>query len=111
MENHIPVIARSKTEKQQLIEQWRASGQNKKVFCEQNGITYHAFIGWTNPKKRKSKSAEDVLSSFVPLKIRKSSHEILPVSRQVFAEVFLNNNRRVLFHRAVSVDYLRRFIK
>ena len=105
MENQTATIIRSKAEKQQLIEQWQRSGQNKKVFCEQNGIKYHAFIGWTHPRKKRTEKAADKNSAgFIPVEIKS------PVP-YVFAEVFFQNGRSVSFHRRVKADYLRALLR
>lgn len=35
-----------KTDRQQHIEYWRASGQSKKAYCELAGIKYPTFMSW-----------------------------------------------------------------
>lgn len=35
-----------------MVEQWKASGQTKKVFCEEHAINIHTFSYWVAKRKQ-----------------------------------------------------------
>lgn len=106
MENNLPNPKRTREEIQQLIEQWKQSGQSKKAFCRDQGLNYMTFIGWGyNHKKKKVKTGILKESTdFVPLKIKKENH-------QVFAEVLLKQGVSVLIYQNVTAEYIRNLIR
>ena len=106
MENAQPYVTRSREEVQKLIDQWKQSGKNKTVFCREQNIKYLTFIGWTNPKRKKSKPVAP--SGFVPLKFtenRTSAHE------NIFAEINFRNGSSVKIHSSVSSGFLRNLLR
>lgn len=112
-QNQKPTL-RSKEEIVSLIEQWRASGKNKTTFCRENNLVYMTFIGWTSAKK-KAKPASLIrrtpfgvgrkkLSGFIPVRVSKTE-------REIFAEINLRDGSKIIFHREVSVQYLRSVLR
>ncbi len=87
----------------EMIEQWKQSGLTQKVFCERQAIKHHSFYYWY---KRYSQQHPDIIlksSSFVKLQIEKTSGTPL-------AEVHFPDGIRLLFHEAVSANYLKALI-
>lgn len=100
--------ARSKEEITSFIEQWRASGKDKTVFCRENNLNYMTFIGWMcRREKQKAKQ------SFIPLDKNQSPAGFIPLSipaSEIFAEVNLRG-AKIIFHREVSAQYLKSILR
>ena len=98
-------FAQRKEQRARLIEQCAQSGLSKKEFCLQNNINYMTFLGWMSRKragkKREQKAAP---STFIPI-------EAVHPSTGIFAEVHLENTRRIVFYQPVSVEYLQHLTK
>lgn len=95
------ILKRSPEEVAACIEAWKSSGLNKKKFCELEGINYQTFFGWMNGRNRKSFSGEN---KFIPL-------EVNPSSVGPFAEVHLGNNKKIIFHQPVSLEFFQAVLK
>ena len=93
--------SRTQEEVIRLKQLWSESGKTKKQFSEEQGINYMTFIGWFSSEKkiRKSKKA-----GFVPVQIKHDP--AVP-----FAEVLLSKGSRIVFHQAVSVEYLQLLLR
>lgn len=83
------------------ISSWQQSGLTQKAFCEQHKIAYHVFHYYYGRFRVK----ENDKPSFIKLKLPSNT---LSASAQV--ELILPDGRRLLFHQAVSVDYLKSLI-
>ncbi len=78
------------------ILQWQQSGLTQKAYCEQENIAYHVFHYYY----RRFREKEDIGSSkFIKLQIAPN------LSGGI--ELVLADGRRLLFHQAVSADFLK----
>ena len=78
------------------ILQWQQSGLTQKAYCEQESIAYHVFHYYYKRFREK----EDIGSSkFIKLQIAPN------LSADI--ELVLPDGRRLLFHQAVSADFLK----
>ncbi len=82
-----------------LIESWRTSGKSKKAFCNENNLSYMTFIGWSSGRKKEKQKG-----TFVPLSVKGPFTEI-------FAELTLEGGAKIIFHSAVSPQYLRAMLR
>ena len=92
-----------KETREQMFEQvkiWQDSGLSQKKFCEQANIPYHVFHYWYKVYRNLNQSAS---GSFVKLKL----HPSLGSSS---VELICSNGNRVLFHEAVSPEFLKALI-
>ena len=104
MEKIINSAPLNKSERAAIIELWQESGKNKTVFCRELGLKYHAFISWTNPKKKKSKPRGGITQgSFVPVRIKDDPGV-------VFAEISFQNGTVLLIRQSVAAEYLRKIL-
>lgn len=81
------------------IEQWQQSGLTQKAFCQQVNISYHIFHYWY--KRYRTEDSKPV-SSFIKLGVSSSI--------ALHTELVLPDGKRLLFHQAVSSDYLKALI-
>ncbi len=88
-----------------MITGWRQSGLSQKAYCEQHGIRYHVFHYWYKCFRQLPSPAKD--QGFIPLKIQ-ALNSINTASAVV--ELLLPDGRRLLFHQAVTSDYLKALI-
>lgn len=89
----------SKEIKQQMfakIKQWQQSGLSQKQYCLQNSIAYHIFHYWYKLYRNHQPH------SFIPISIQTLS--------AVNIELHLPDGKRLLFHQAISVDFLKALI-
>jgi hypothetical protein len=87
------------------IEQWKQSGLSQKVYCEQQAVKYHVFHYWYKlyRDQRQHQAAPEPLATFIPLTLSTSS-------ATAFVELHLSGGQRLVFHQAISVDYLKALI-
>jgi len=55
-----------------LIERFNSSGLNRKVFCEQNGISYSTFQWWQHQYRHREKISvvrDSQINDFVPIHV------------------------------------------
>ena len=88
-----------------MIETWKQSGLSQKAYCEQNNIRYYVFHYWYKRYKDMQTTEQD--AGFVPLNI-KPSVSLNTCSAGI--ELLLADGKRILFHQAVSSDYLKALI-
>ena len=43
---------------QQKIEQWQSSNQSQKMFCQENGLSYHRFLYWRGKFRNDAKNQQ-----------------------------------------------------
>ncbi|TKK70376.1 hypothetical protein FC093_06415 [Ilyomonas limi] len=91
-----------------MIASWQQSGLTQKDYCEQHSVRYHVFHYWY--KKYRDTQLSDQPAGFIPLQIQPSAAASNTPSAGVHTEMVLPNGRRLLFHRPVSVDYLKALI-
>ncbi len=101
-------MQRDETIRQQMfamITSWQQSGLSQKAYCQEHNIRYHVFHYWYKCFRDLQSPAKD--EGFMPLKIQ-------PVNfihtASAHAELLLPDGRRLLFHQAVTSDYLKALI-
>jgi hypothetical protein len=87
-----------------MVVGWQQSGLSQKVYCEQNQIRYHVFHYWYKRYRDEQSSSSE--PAFIPLNVKPSFLD--PTCANI--EVVLADGKRVLFHQAVSSDFLRAVI-
>jgi hypothetical protein len=87
-----------------LISSWKQSGLSQKAWCEQNQIRYYIFHYWY--KRYRNEQSESSHPAFIPLNVKP------PLSDTSCAniEVVFADGKRILFHDAVSSDFLKAVI-
>ncbi|MBA2762650.1 MAG: hypothetical protein H0U39_11990 [Segetibacter sp.] len=88
----------------EIIGSWKQSGLSQKAYCEQNGIRYYVFHYWY--KRYRDEQSGSNEASFIPLNVKPS----LSVSTCGNVEVVLPDGKRILFHQAVSSNFLKAVI-
>ena len=87
-----------------MIFSWQQSGLSQKLYCEQNAIRYHVFHYWY---KRYKDTQAAQKGGFVPLNVKPAA----PLTAcSANREMILPDGKRILFHQAVSTDYLKALI-
>ena len=86
-----------------MIEQWQQSGLTKKAYCNQQSIKHHTFYYWYKRYRQQHADTDNKSSSFVKLQIEKS--QATPS-----VEIHFPGGIRLLFHDAVSSNYLKTLI-
>jgi hypothetical protein len=87
-----------------LISSWKQSGLSQKAYCEQNQIRYHVFHYWY--KRYRDEQLNSSEPTFIPLNVKPSLSDATCAN----IEVVLADGKRVLFHHAVSSDFLKAVI-
>lgn len=87
-----------------IIASWKQSNLSQKAYCEQNQIRYHVFHYWY--KRYRSKQSASVEASFIPLTVKPSLSDATCAN----IEVIMADGKRILFHHAVSSDFLKAVI-
>lgn len=87
-----------------MIEDWKRSGQNQRAYCQSHSISYHQFHYWYKRYKIAQAPADDSRSSFIEV-------QLPAVQNHDYAEVIYPDGKRVLFHQAVDVSFLKALIK
>jgi hypothetical protein len=96
---------RNKEQREEIIEMWRQSGKNKKVFCEENNLNYMTFISWSGAKKSRRKKYPVICDSgFTPLNVPGNASGL-------FAEIVYANGNAINLHQSLPVEYLRTLVK
>jgi hypothetical protein len=62
-------MRRSAEERKALLEEWQASGETIRTFCERNELSFDSFKRW----KRKAQEATTERTSFLPIVISRTS--------------------------------------
>ena len=84
------------------ISAWQQSGLTQKAFCQQHNIAYHVFHYYYGRFRIKE---NDKPASFIKLQLPSNASSALA---QV--ELILPDGKRLLFHQAVSADFLKSLI-
>ena len=87
-----------------LISSWKQSGLSQKAYCEQNQIRYHVFHYWY--KRYRDEQLKSSEPAFIPLNVKPSLSDATCAN----IEVVLADGKRILFHQAVSSDFLKAVI-
>lgn len=88
-----------------MIASWKQSGLSQKQYCEQNNIRYYVFHYWY--KRYRDGTTTAMSKDFVPLNVQPSP-SLHPGGAHI--ELLLADGKRILFHQAVSSDYLKAII-
>lgn len=94
------------TQKQMLamVGGWQQSGLSQKAYCEQKQIRYHVFHYWY--KRYRDEQSNIGEPAFIPLTVKPSFSDATCAN----IEVVLADGKRILFHQAVSSDFLKAVI-
>jgi hypothetical protein len=84
------------------ISAWQQSGLTQKAFCQQHNIAYHVFHYYYRRFRGKEK---DKPASFIKLQL--PSHAPSALAQ---VELILPDGKRLLFHQAVSADFIKSLI-
>jgi len=95
------VLKRTAKEVFDYIEKWKVSGLTKKEFCLNESLNYQTFMGWMGRRKPKSPILKN---KFIPVQINAPSVGL-------FAEVHLGNNRKIIFHQTVPLEFFQSVLK
>lgn len=87
-----------------MVEAWKQSNLSQKAWCEQNQIRYHVFHYWY--KLYRDKQSGSPAPAFIPLTVKPSFSDATCAN----IEVVLADGKRILFHQAVSSDFLKAVI-
>ena len=87
-----------------MIASWKQSGLSQKAYCEQKQIRYYVFHYWY--KRYRDEQSAGGEAAFIPLNVKPS----LSDSTCANIEVVLPGGKRILFHQAVSSDFLKAVI-
>jgi len=83
-----------------MIRNWKESGQNQKAYCEAHSIPYHQFHYWYKRYKLSHAPANNSKPSFVQVQIPVTVYKSC-------AEIIYPDGKRILFHQAVEVSFLK----
>ena len=81
---------RTRQEKDELLAQWKQSGQSRRIFCSEQGLNYNSFVNWHKEQKTKSKTE----SGF--------SEVIVKSSEKLFAQLHLPGELRIDLYQPLS---------
>ena len=87
-----------------MIASWKQSNLSQKAYCEQNQIRYHVFHYWY--KRYRVAQLNSSEPAFIPINVKPSFSEASCAN----IEVVLADGKRILFHQAVSSDFLKAVI-
>jgi len=90
---------RTREQKEELILLWQQSGKSRKVFCQEQGITYNSLVGWCKQFKDQKASA-----GFAEVKINEKLTGL-------FAQVNLPGGIKIDFYQSVPVEYLQSLLR
>jgi hypothetical protein len=90
----------------QGISRWQQSGLTQKAWCEKNNVAYATFHYWY--KKYRSEEQEPSIEcsdggGFVQLMVDSPS-------ASAWCELLLGEGKKLVFHQAVSVEFMRALI-
>ena len=87
-----------------LIRSWKQSGLSQKSYCEQNQIRYYVFHYWY--KRYRDEQSNSSEGAFIPVNVKTSFSDITCAN----IEVVFADGKRILFHEAISSDFLKAVI-
>ena len=85
------------------IDQWKKGDQSQKAYCLELNIRYYVFHYWFIRYRDEEAGKKDNRSSFVKLQVNQSA-------TKAHAELILPDGKRLVFHEAVSSDFLKSLI-
>jgi hypothetical protein len=86
-----------RSEKQLMLDEWKASGESIASYCKERNIAYHSFFYW---QKKLSSPSSVQKKKFIKLTPPSSS----PV---LSTEIIYPNGKRIVFHSSVEVSILK----
>ncbi len=100
------MLDKSKYRRQMLsmIGDWKQSGQNQMAYCKTHSIPYHQFHYWYKQYKLVPRPANELQPSFIEV------HLPVAVDKSC-TEVIFPDGKRILFHQAVEVNFLKTLIR
>lgn len=97
--NNVQKGWRSREQKEELILLWQQSGKSRKVFCQEQGITYNSLVGWCKQFKDQKQSA-----GFTEIKLKENSTGL-------FAQVNLPGGIKIELFQSVPAEYLQSLVR
>ena len=85
------------------IDQWKKSNQSQKAYCLEHNIRYYVFHYWFKRYRDGKAEKKELPSSFVKLQVKQSP-------TKAHAELIMPDGKRLVFHEAVSSDFLKSLI-
>jgi len=85
------------------IDQWKRSDQSQKAYCLEHNIRYYVFHYWFKRYRGEDADKREITSSFVKLQVNESA-------TKAHSELIMPDGRRLVFHEAVSSDFLKSLI-
>lgn len=85
------------------ISTWQSSEVTQKAYCLEHNIRYFVFHYWLKVYRNLHPIKKQQSSSFVKLKVK-------PPGSASHAELILPDGRRIVFHQAVTSDFLKSLI-
>jgi len=96
--NNVRNVWRTREQKEELILLWQQSGKSRKVFCEEQGITYNSLVSWCKQFKD-----QKVSTGFSEVKLEES--------RGLFAQLNFPGGIKIDFYRSLPVEYLQSLLR
>ena len=85
---------RTHLKKDELLLHWRQSGQSRRLFCSEQGLTYNSFVTWYKQHKAKAKRE----SGF--------SEVVIKSSEKIVAQLHLSEVVRIDFYQPLSENII-----
>ena len=85
---------RTHLKKDELLLHWRQSGQSRRLFCSEQGLTYNSFVTWYKQHKAKAKRE----SGF--------SEVVIKSSEKIVAQLHLSEVVRIDFYQPLSENFI-----
>ena len=87
-----------------LVADWSKSGLSQKAYCEQQKVAYHVFHYWF--KVYRQQAEPGAANSFIPVYVQRPTQD----DQQAGIEIIFADGRRLLFHQAVSANFIKAII-
>lgn len=109
--NNKPIITKKRgrrkfslEDKQELCEQWQASGLNKHQFCKQNDLVLTAFSKWCN--KFLPENTDASKRNWIPVVSQNNPHK---EEERTSVEIMLPN--KMIIHVSLNLSYLKTLLQ
>jgi hypothetical protein len=101
----------SETEREAIINRWRASGLSRKEFCQREGLNFHSLQWWIyRGKRRPVRAAKKSVAAPRLLPIRLSQTGLSVELKTKTIEASLGSRIVLHFSEAADSDYMTRLM-
>ena len=84
---------------------WQQSGLSQKAWCAKHNITYCVFHYWYKKfRNHQSKNTVSPATGFVQLVVPDGPSNV------PWCELVINQNRKLVFHQPLNIDFIRSLI-